>query len=118
MILVDQTGSNRMRRESRTAHRNIAGRFRLEFSYNVRLEAPLEPCPGRADRLQRRRVHDFFSRLPDWRELHHRGDPMWNHIRCLPDGHRLVHLAPEEIRADPLLTACLLYTSDAADERS
>ena len=28
---------------------------------------------------------------------------MGDHLRRLPDGHRLVHLAPKEIRADPSL---------------
>jgi arsenite methyltransferase len=51
------------------------------------------------------RVHDLFSRLPDRRELQRGCCPMGNHIWRLPNGHRLVHLAPKEIGADLPLEA-------------
>ena len=55
--------------------------------------------------LQRRRVHDLFSRLPDRHELQHGCCPMGQRIWRLPNGHRLVHLAPKEIGADLPLAA-------------
>src|SRR5215212_228829 len=89
-----------MRGERRTAHRNVAGRSCLELSYNLRVEVPLEPRLGRRDRLQRPRVHDLVSRLPDRYELQRGRWEMGNDFWRIPDGHRLVHLAPKEIGAD------------------
>src|SRR5215204_6501754 len=69
VIFVNKASPNGMRCKRRTAHRHVASRSCLELPHNLRLEIPLEPRLGGRDRLQRPRVDDLFSRLPDRHEL-------------------------------------------------
>ena len=79
--------------------RDVAFRRRFHLPDRVRVEVPLDPCPGAGDGVQRPGVHDLVGRLPDLRVVPDDGR-LVGEGDGLPVGHHLVHPAPVEVGAD------------------
>ena len=100
MILVDEPGPDRVGGEGRTSHRNIERRLSLQVPDRLRVEFPLQTRLRCRNGLPRFGVDDLVGRLPDPREVQHGRRQTRNDVWCLPNRHRLVHLASIEIQAD------------------
>src|SRR4029450_12708412 len=79
--------------------RAVAVRSCLQLPDRFGVELSLDPSPGARHRLQRLRIDDLLSRLPDLGEVLHGGRLHGQVAQVLPGDHRLVHPPPEKVGA-------------------
>ena len=100
MILVDQPGPYRLRREVRPADCHVATRRGLHPAHRFRVELSLDPGPRSGRLLQFPRVNDLVGAGPDRREVLDDGRLVGQLRRLLPICEHLVHAAAEQVGPD------------------
>ncbi len=99
VVLVDQSGLDRLGGQAGAAHAYVAPGGRLHLPNRLGVEVPLDPRPGAGHRLQRPRVDDLVGRLPDPGVLLQDGRLANEGFGRLPGHQHLVHPASEEVGA-------------------
>src|SRR5580700_5283854 len=93
LVLVDQPGSYRLRRQVRTVDAEGEVGAGLQLPHRFRVERALYPGPRAGDLVQRCGVDNLVRRLPDPRVLEAHWPPPGRCVCGLPEDHRLVHSA-------------------------